>query len=44
MRGNPDRADTRATATMRDAKGFMQVQVADIRAKFRWRAMPNKRI
>ncbi len=44
MRGNTDWANARAAAAMRDAKGFMQIEMADIGTKFRRGAMANKRI
>jgi len=44
MRSNTNRANARAAAAMRDAKGFMQIEMADIGTKFRRGAMANKRI
>ena len=42
MRRNTDRANTRATTAMRNAKSLVQVQVADIGTEL-WRgAMPDK--
>ena len=42
MRRNTDRANTRPAATMRNAEGLVQVQVADIGTKLWRRAMPDK--
>jgi hypothetical protein len=44
MRRNTNRANAWAAATMRDTKGFMQIEMADIGTKFGRGAMANKRI
>ena len=42
MRRDADRPDTGSAPAMRDAEGLVKVQMADIGAEFRQRAMPDK--
>ena len=44
MRRNANGANARPAATMRDAEGLVQIQVADISAELWWCAMSDKGI